>query len=133
VFKVLFIHQLMHKWVVLKNSIKIHIKIYIKMAPTCFGVTVTPSSDSALIGAYYGYCNTKTCRSCFNLTLILFFKTTHWCVSWWVNKTLIISRWRTARMWKSKVCSSIVTHSELEKYASVTKWNYTSLITLCGP
>ena len=44
---VLFIHQLMHQWVVLKNSIK----IYIKTAPTCFGVTVTPSR-SALICAY---------------------------------------------------------------------------------
>ena len=27
-----------------KNNIKIYIKIYIKRAPTCFGVTVTPSS-----------------------------------------------------------------------------------------
>ena len=35
----------------LKN-IKIYIKIYIKTAPTCFGVTVTPSSGSALICAY---------------------------------------------------------------------------------
>jgi hypothetical protein len=31
----------------LKNNIKIHIKIYIKTAPTCFGA-VTPSSGSAL-------------------------------------------------------------------------------------
>ena len=46
--KVLFIHQLMHSWVVLKHNIK----IYIKTAPTCFGVTVTPSSESALICAY---------------------------------------------------------------------------------
>ena len=45
---VLFVHQLMHQWVVLKNNIK----IYIKTAPTCFGVTVTPSSGSALICAY---------------------------------------------------------------------------------
>jgi len=45
--KVLFIHQLMHLWVVLKNNIK----IYIKTAPTCFGVIVTPSSDSV-------YCRT---------------------------------------------------------------------------
>jgi len=29
--------------------LKIYIKIYIKTAPTCFGVTVTPSSGSALI------------------------------------------------------------------------------------
>jgi len=35
-----------------KNNIKIHIKIYIKTAPTCFGVTVTPSSWSAVICAY---------------------------------------------------------------------------------
>ena len=38
-----FIHQLMHKQVVFKNSIQIHIKT----APTCFGA-VTPSSGSAL-------------------------------------------------------------------------------------
>ena len=31
----------------LKNNIKIYIKICIKTAPTCFGVTVTPSSGSA--------------------------------------------------------------------------------------
>ena len=36
----------------LKNNIKIYIKIFIKAAPTCFGVTVTPSSGSALICAY---------------------------------------------------------------------------------
>jgi len=35
----------------LKNSIK----IYIKTAPKCFGVTVTPSSGSTLIRAYYSY------------------------------------------------------------------------------
>ena len=38
-----------------KNSIKIHIKIYIKTGPTCFSVTVTPSSGSALICAYQSY------------------------------------------------------------------------------
>jgi hypothetical protein len=32
----------------LKNNIKIHIKIYIKTAPTSFGA-VTPSSGSALL------------------------------------------------------------------------------------
>jgi len=32
----------------LKNNFKIHIKIYIKTAPTCFGA-VTPSSGSALL------------------------------------------------------------------------------------
>jgi hypothetical protein len=48
--KVLFIQQLMHKWVVLKNNIK----IYIKTAPTFFGA-VTPSSGSALIRAYWSY------------------------------------------------------------------------------
>jgi len=37
----------MHQWTVLKNNIK----IYIKTAPTCFGVTVVPSSGSALINA----------------------------------------------------------------------------------
>ena len=36
-----------------KNSIKLYIEIYIKTAPTCFGVTVTPSSGSALICAHY--------------------------------------------------------------------------------
>jgi len=35
----------MHQSVVLKNSIK----IYIKTAPTCFGVTVTPSSGSDIL------------------------------------------------------------------------------------
>jgi len=48
IIKVLFIHQLMHQWVVSKNDIK----IYIKTAPTWFGVTVTPSLVSALIRAY---------------------------------------------------------------------------------
>jgi len=47
IIKVLFIHQLMHQRVVLKNNIK----IYIKTAPICFGVTVTPSSGSAFIRA----------------------------------------------------------------------------------
>ena len=36
-----------------KNNITVYIKIYIKTAPTCFGVIVTPSSASALICAYY--------------------------------------------------------------------------------
>ena len=30
----------------------------------------------------------------------MFLKTTHWCISWWINKTLIISRRCTVRMWK---------------------------------
>ena len=38
----------------LKNNIKIYIKIYIKTAPTCFGVTVT-ISGSALICAYLSH------------------------------------------------------------------------------
>jgi hypothetical protein len=41
----------MNQWVVLKNNIKIYIKIYIKKTPTCFGA-VTPSPGSALIPAY---------------------------------------------------------------------------------
>jgi len=48
IIKVLFIHQLMHQGVVLKNKIK----IYIKTSPTCFRATVTPPSESALICAY---------------------------------------------------------------------------------
>ena len=36
----------------LKNNTKIYIKIYIKTAPTCFGVTVSPSSGGPLIRAY---------------------------------------------------------------------------------
>ena len=40
IIRVLFSHQLMHQWVVLENNIKICIKIYIKTATTCFGVTV---------------------------------------------------------------------------------------------
>ena len=35
-----------------KAILKFYIKIYMKTAPTCFGVTVTPSSESALICAY---------------------------------------------------------------------------------
>jgi hypothetical protein len=42
-----FIHQLMHKWIVLNIIFKIYIKMNIKTAPTCF-VAVTPSSGSAL-------------------------------------------------------------------------------------
>ena len=53
IIKFLFIHLLMHKWIVLKN-IKIYINIYIKTAPTCFGA-VTPSSGRALIHAYWSY------------------------------------------------------------------------------
>jgi len=33
----------------LKNKFNIHIEIYIKTAPTCFGAAVTPSSGSALL------------------------------------------------------------------------------------
>jgi len=36
----------------LKNRIKTYIKFHTKTAPTCFGVTVTPSSGSTLICAY---------------------------------------------------------------------------------
>jgi len=36
----------------LVSCLKNNIKIYIQTAPTCFGVTVTPSSGSALISAY---------------------------------------------------------------------------------
>jgi len=36
----------------LKKNIKIYIQIYIKTASTCFSVTVTPSSGSALIRTY---------------------------------------------------------------------------------
>ena len=42
----------MHQWAVLKNNIKIYIKIYFEAAPTRFGVKVTPSSGNALIRAY---------------------------------------------------------------------------------
>ena len=34
------------------SCLKNNIKIYIKTAPICFGVTVTPSSGRALICAY---------------------------------------------------------------------------------
>jgi len=43
IIKVLFIHQLMHQWVVWKKNIKMYIKIYIKTGPT---------SGSALVCAY---------------------------------------------------------------------------------
>ena len=42
----------MNQWFVLKNNIKTYITIYIKTALTCFGVTVTPLSGSALIRDY---------------------------------------------------------------------------------
>jgi len=58
----------------LKNNINIYFKIYIKTAPTCFVVTV-------------------------NVNFNVVFKTTHYCISWWINKTFIISRW-TVRMRK---------------------------------
>jgi hypothetical protein len=54
IINVTFIHQLMHQWFVLKNNVKIYIKIYIETAPTCFGA-VTPSSGSVLIRAYSSY------------------------------------------------------------------------------
>ena len=50
IIKVLFIHQLMHQWVVIEHNIKIYIKTYTKTAPTCFGA-VTPSSGNTLIHA----------------------------------------------------------------------------------
>ena len=73
IIKVSFIHQLMHWWVILKNSIK----IYIKTAPTCFGVTVTPSSGNILIRAPWWWCNcnTRTLRSCFNVDFNVNFNT----------------------------------------------------------
>jgi len=36
----------------LVSCLKNNIKVYNKTAPTCFGVTVTPSSGSSLICAY---------------------------------------------------------------------------------
>jgi hypothetical protein len=45
IIKVLLFHQLDAPVICLKNNIK----IYIKTAPTYFGVTVTPSSGSTLI------------------------------------------------------------------------------------
>jgi len=51
IIKVLFIYQL----IALVSCLKNNIKIYIKTAPTFFGVTVTLSSGSALICAYYIY------------------------------------------------------------------------------
>ena len=35
-------------------------------------------------------CNAETCRSCFNVNYNIFFKTTHWCISWGINKILIL-------------------------------------------
>jgi len=43
----------------------------------------------ALFGSKY---NTETCWRCFNVNFnIVFFTTTHWCISWWINKTLMLS------------------------------------------
>jgi len=48
IIKVFFIHETDTQVNCLKNNIKIHIKIDIKTAPTCFAA-VTPSSGSALL------------------------------------------------------------------------------------
>jgi hypothetical protein len=70
-----------------KNSIKIYIKIDITTAPTCFGA-VTPSSGGASIRARInappddGATAPKHVGAVVMSILILFFKTTHWCVSW---------------------------------------------------
>jgi len=62
----------------LKNNIRIYIKIYIKIAPTCFGVTVTQINALPDDGVTV---NTETCRSCFNVNFNvnfnIVFKTTH--------------------------------------------------------
>jgi hypothetical protein len=64
-----FIHQQMHKRIVLKTILKFYIKIKTKTAPTCFGA-VTPSSGSALfefakVTAFnVAILTTVTCREC---------------------------------------------------------------------
>ena len=49
----------------------------------------------------YNFDNIKTLHGTdVNITVgYIVFKTTHRCISWWINKTLIISRRCTVRMW----------------------------------
>jgi hypothetical protein len=42
---------------------------------------------------------TETCRSCSNVNFSIVFKTTDWCISWWINKTLI-KRCTVFVLWK---------------------------------
>jgi len=48
----IYLHQITDQCVALKSNIIIHIKICTQSAPTCKGVTVTPSSGSALFCDY---------------------------------------------------------------------------------
>ena len=46
-------------------------------------------------------------RNCFNINFNVTFKTTPWCISWWINKPLIISRCCTVRMWRKRECFKV--------------------------
>ena len=39
----------------------------------------------------------------------MFFKTTHWCISWWIHNTLIISRCCTVRIWRNGTIHNVFT------------------------
>jgi len=62
--------------------------------------TVTSVSTNQFAPWWWCNCKSETCRVCFNVNFSIFFNTTHWCISWWMNKTLIISRCCTVWMWK---------------------------------
>jgi len=49
IYQQFLIHQLMHKWIVLKNNLEIYIKINIKTAPTCFGTVTLPSGNTLFV------------------------------------------------------------------------------------
>ena len=77
----------MHQRVVLKNNIKIYVKIYIKTAPTCFGVTTaeqyniqTPifsntttvlTTNRCILMDYFNNCNFSKHKLMRYLTMVL--------------------------------------------------------------
>ena len=65
----------------LVSCLKNNIKIYIKTSPTCFGVTVTPSSGSASILLQLLNLSTKIHRCVFNTVVLrLHILSTYWCL-----------------------------------------------------
>jgi hypothetical protein len=82
-----FIHQLMHKWIVLKTILKFTLKLALQQLLHVLGaITIIREHINALPD--YGDC-TETCRSCFNVNFNvnfkIVFKTIHLCTSWWIK------------------------------------------------
>jgi len=82
----------------LKQSIKIHrcvvntvvVWLHILGPYWCLCVALFSSSYCQIAQpCWWCNCNTETCRNCFNVNFNIFFKTTHQCISWWINKTLM--------------------------------------------